>query len=126
MNSLSLIEALENCTDSCGWCVHHCSDEDKYEMLVLCIRIQNEFLIVDRIVNKILSNRSEVSMKKIFRLFEAIASYLLVNHSLENKSNFSEAGKKEESLKLPGCSQIFKISQSLGQMYSKEFLNEYN
>jgi len=126
MNSLSLIEALENCTDSCGWCAHHCPDEDKYEMLVSCIRIHKEFLIVGTIVIKILSNRSGDSMKKIFKLFETIADYLQAKHSVENKRNFREARKTKDALRLPGCSQIFVISQSLGQMYSKELLNEDN
>ena len=126
MNSLSLIEALENCTDSCGWCAHHCPDEDKYEMLVSCIRIQKEFLIVGSTVNKILSDKSNDSMKKIFKLFEFIADYLQMIHDADNKRNFRGVKKSEDGLRLPGCSQIFVVSQSLGQMYSKELLNEDN
>lgn len=125
MKSLSLIEALENCTDRCGWCVHHCPDEDKYEMLVSCIRIQKEFLAIGSIVNKILSKRSKSSMKKIFKLFATIADYLQTKHSSDDKRNFAETGNKGEALRLPGCSQIFMISQSLRHMYSKEILNDY-
>jgi hypothetical protein len=126
MKNISLVEALENCADACGWCVHQCPDKDKYDMLVYCISIQKEFLAVGSLVNNILSGRSEVTMKKIFKFFEIIAGYFQENNSTGNKNDFREAGNSKDGLRLPGCSQIFMVSQSLGQIYSDDSLNDYN
>ena len=121
MKDLSLIEALTNCTDSCGWCVQHCPDKVKYDMLVSCIRIQKEFLCISSTVNEILAGRSSSSMKKIFVLFEIIADDLHTKHLSDNQKVFNSARELENSWRLPGCSQIFMLSQSLRQVYLNEF-----
>ena len=69
MEDITLIENLADCTASCGWCVHQCKDEDKYEMLFICINIQREYMSVCRTVNLILGDNGSDFMKRIMEIF---------------------------------------------------------
>jgi hypothetical protein len=39
----------------------------------------------------------------------------------DNKKNFTGVKKSEDGLRLPGCSQIFLVAQSLQKTYLSEF-----
>jgi hypothetical protein len=123
MNDLSLIETLASCTDPCGWCIHQCPDHDKYEMLVTCLRVQKGFLIVSQTVNKILAGRSRGAMEKILMLFEILADNLQGEHIQINKISFNAEHKPENVWRLPGCSQILLVAQTLEQIYLNETIN---
>lgn len=122
MKQKSIIDALTDCADSCGWCVNHCPDEDKYEMLITCISIRKEFTRVGSIVNLILGNRSFEPMKKIIGLFEVLAEDPPIMQSSINQNNFKIDFNSDDSRRLPGCSQIFNVAQSLEWVYVKEDL----
>ncbi len=119
MSDLSLIEALSDCTTSCGWCVNHCMDEEKYGVLVYCISVQKECVEILREVNLILSNQAPNSIKEITELFEILSENVQKNIKTTNTYTTKFMNKPKENLK-PGCSQIFLISQLLEQSFSYE------
>ena len=120
MKQKSLVDALADCTNSCGWCVDHCPDEEKYDMLVVCISIQKEFTKVGCLTFKILAGRSFELMKKIISLFEVLFEAQLNTHLEINQNNFRTDYNLENKWRLPGCSQIFSVASSLEWMYISE------
>jgi hypothetical protein len=114
MEPVSLEEALNSCSNSCGWCVHQCPDKDKYEMLIYCIRIQKEFISVGKMTRLILNDKADKFNKEIFKLFEVIANDFQERDPMIKKNN-SRGKNLMDVSKLPGCSQIFLVAQSIQQ-----------
>jgi len=121
VNQKSLIDSLKDCTYSCGWCITNCPDEDKYEMLVTCINIQKEIVQVGNIVYRILSDRFFKTMKIITILLETFAAEIQKRHITVNY-NFNAEHNSGDNRRLPGCSQIFTIAQSLEGIFDSEIL----
>jgi hypothetical protein len=117
MEDISLIEALKSCTTGCSWCVHHCPDEDKYENLVTCIRIQKGLLVICKMAGSILDDKTSLFMKKLIKIFEKLSEVLLEEWKTHNVSAPRLGYNYEISNKLPGCSHIFLVSQLLEQTY---------
>ena len=117
MDQKSLIDALDECSNTCGWCVEHCPDEDKYEMLNTCINIQNKFSELGRIASIILAHSSITFMKSAFDFFEERVNELQQKHSTINHKKSERKTDEKEVWKLPGCSQIFSVAQSLRDIY---------
>jgi hypothetical protein len=117
MEKITLTDALAGCLDHCGWCVHHCPEADKYGILVTCLKLQSEFNKLYLSVYSLLSNRSTETIKIISILFNKIA----LNYQRRENEQIKNLRMKELSAddfeKLPGCSQIFQISQILNETY---------
>ena len=111
MNDISLSDVLADHTTACGWCVRQCNDEDKYEMLVTCIRIQNKFSEMSKTINLVLDKNAPKFFDKIIEQSGKIAEEIK-DYSEEGKNKTSDF---DEERKLPGCSQIFNIAQSIAQ-----------
>jgi len=120
VKEISLIEALADCTTSCGWCAHHCPDEHKYEILVACIRLQEEFIKLYGAVYLILAGRSTDTIEKISKLFEKLAGNIQRQGGAKITATRERNGG--EVWGLTGCSHIFLVAQALEQTY----LNEIN
>jgi hypothetical protein len=120
LKHVSLIDALTDCSNSCGWCVHHCPDEDKYEMLVTCIRIQKECAAICMTINSILADRAPDSMGKIFYVFEMLTENIEKSRETTTKNKIRLTDKPKKEQKKPGCSQIFQIALSIEQNYVNE------
>ena len=125
MKQKSLDDALADCTNSCGWCVNHCPDEEKYEMLIVCISIQKEFVKLGSLVNNILADRTFELMKKIISLFETLAEVQPSTNLVIIQNNVKTDFNSEDNWKLPGCSQIFGVASSLEWIYVNQDL-KYN
>jgi hypothetical protein len=120
LKHVSLIDALTDCSTSCGWCVHQCPDEDKYEMLVTCIRIQKECAAICMMINSILAERASDSTKKIFYVFEILTENLQKSQGTATKNTLRLKDKPEKERKKPGCSKIFQIALFIEQSYLNE------
>jgi hypothetical protein len=125
MEEITLTNALAGCIDHCGWCVHQCPEEDKYGILVTCLKLQSEFNKLYLSVYLQLSDRSAYTIKNLSILFNKLA----VNYQRKENERMKDLGKKELSAddfgKLPGCSHIFQISQILNETYvNKLYGNE--
>lgn len=125
MKKISITDALAGCVDHCGWCVHQCPEEDKYEILVACLRLQSEFNKLYLSVYLQLSDSSADTIKNHSVLFNKIA----LNYQRRENKKIKNLRIKESSAddfrKLPGCSQIFHISQVLNETYlNKRYGNE--
>ena len=119
LNNISLSDALADHTTACGWCVRQCSDEDKYEMLVTCIRIQIKFNEISKTINLVLDKNAPIFFDKIIEHSGKIAEEIK-DYSEEGKNKTSDF---DEERKLPGCSQIFNIAQSIAQTHISKFRN---
>ncbi|GIK59307.1 MAG: hypothetical protein HND39_05680 [Ignavibacteriota bacterium] len=116
MEDISLIKALAGCTESCGWCINYCDEEDKYEILVSCIHIQKEFLALSRNLNSMLGSRFMSGMKKILDLFELLSAEIQKKQNLPDKINIKVKDSLNEDWILPGCSRIFEVALSLERL----------
>jgi len=121
MKDILLIETLTKGKDSCEWCSHQCNDEDKYEMLVTCIRIQKECLLICQTVSLILTGNTSASIKNILYVFEKLTENVQSNSKTIRASTPKSVIKSGGTWKKPGCSQIFLIAQSLEQKYPNEY-----
>ena len=117
----SLLDSLEDSTNPCRWCVTSCPDEDKYEMLITCISIQKEIIKTGRIVYKILADKSLDIMMKTYGFLETITNELQKEH-LSISNNIKRENRSEDNWRLPGCSQIFTVAQSLEGIFVNEIL----
>ncbi len=108
MNEISMIEVF---TRNCEWCTHQCLDNDKYEILVLCLNIQKKFAEILINLNLVLSYQASDTVNKITNLFEEI---------FESSRSINDFESLNEPIKNfhPGCSYIFSISQFLEQSFS--------
>lgn len=125
MNKLTFTDALAGCADHCGWCVHQCPEEDKYEILVTCLKLQSEFNKLYQSVYLQLSDGSAETIKNFSILFNKTA----LNYQRRENERIKNLRMKELSAddfrKLPGCSQIFHISQIVNETYlQKQYGNE--
>ena len=105
-------------SDTCGWCDQNCPDEEKYEMLVTCIRIQNEFAIIGRKVSLMLGRTSPAFLQRIINLFKIFTDHIKPKQ-LKERSKITH-NNSEKEWRLPGCSQIFLVAQSLEQININE------
>jgi len=113
MKDISLIEALTGSAAGCEWCIHQCPDEDKYENLLSCIRIQKGLLVICKMACSILDDKTSLFMKKLIKIFEKLSEVLLGELKTHDVSAPRLSYNYLRSRKLPGCSHIFLISQSL-------------
>ena len=117
MEKITLTDVLAGCIDHCGWCVHQCPEEDKYRILVTRLKLQAEFNKLFLSVYLQLSDRSSNTIKIISILFNKFA----LNYQRRESVRIKNLRKKELNVddfkKLPGCSQIFHISQILNETY---------
>jgi hypothetical protein len=111
VKEISFINSLD-CTASCGWCVHQCSDEDKYEILVFSLQIQKECLLICKTINLMLGGTAPESVHNVIELFKKLAIHVQ-DKSGASKTKELIPGSVER--KKPGCSQIFLIAQMLEQ-----------
>ena len=113
MKDISLFEALQDCTATCGWCIHHCPDVDKYDILVLCIRLQKEFINIWKNINSILPGRTNSIENLMLGVFTKLSE--IEHRTAEKQKRFLTpySNKSENILRMPGCSQIFLLAQSL-------------
>ena len=123
MKNIYLNSPLTDHTATCRWCVQQCHDRDKYEMLITCIKIQNEFSLMIGKINLMFGIWATRFVDQIIDSLERQIEFIH-NHTAEVKEenpNLSEGSKEE--WKLPGCSQIFNIAQSIAQTYISKFRN---
>ena len=121
MKHISLIEALTDCTTTCGWCLNECPDEDKYETLVNCIRFQKECLTLFKTVYSILAGGASECIGKINNLLEALAENVQKDSGITNTHTSKSMHSPQQGMKKPGCSHIFQIAQLLEQSYFNKF-----
>jgi hypothetical protein len=107
------LETITYGADACRWCVQQCPDEEKYEILVTCISIKNEFSLICRRINLVLGKTSPDFLKNIIAQFEKVSERIETEPVLGKSIRLAESA--EEKWRLPGCSQIFLVAQSLGQ-----------
>jgi hypothetical protein len=121
MNDL-LFESVADYSAPCKWCIQNCSEKDKYEMLVTCIKIQNEFVLIIRKINLLLGERAGRFIEQIIIRLEQQIEYML-GCVTEVKEEPNLVNSSNKAWKLPGCSQIFNIAQSISHSYSSKRLN---
>jgi hypothetical protein len=117
MENMKLTDTLSGCVDHCGWCLHQCPEEDKYGILVTCLKLQSEFNKLYLLVYSQLSDRSVDTIKNFLTFFSKLA----LNYQRRENVRIKNLGKKELNTedfeKLPGCSKIFHISQIINETY---------
>lgn len=116
MEDISLIKALAGCTESCGWCINYCDEEDKYEILVSCIHIQKEFLALSRNLKLYARKQIHEWNEKILDLFELLSAEIQKKQNLPDKINIKVKDSLNEDWILPGCSRIFEVALSLERL----------
>ncbi|HEY7751285.1 MAG TPA: hypothetical protein VH917_03250 [Ignavibacteriaceae bacterium] len=116
VKDISFLNALADCTSSCGWCVHRCPDKDKYEILVLCIKLQNEFAKIWKNINSILPGRIDLLGRNLLDVFTNLAE--MEHRAAEDQKRilFSKT-ISEKAWQMPGCSQIFMLANILDRTY---------
>ena len=119
MNNI-LFKSIADYAAPCTWCIKNCSDNEKYEILVAGIKIRNEFSLIIRTINLMFGANATRIAGQIFCVFESQAD-LIHNYIKQEEPNLSECSKEE--WKLPGCSQIFNITQLIEQTYSNKIRN---
>ena len=121
MKNIYSNNALTDHTATCRWCIQQCHDRDKYEMLVTCIKIQNEFSLMLGEINLMFGIWATRFVEQIIKSFEEQVEFInnRTTEVKEERSNLKEGSKEE--WKLPGCSQIFNLAQSISQTYSSNF-----
>lgn len=126
MKDFLLTEIIKDAGDFCEWCTHPCKDEDKYEMLVICIIIQKEFLAVCRKINLILGYNVSNVMMCIMEIFEKLTEDVLKQAGTATSGIPVSLNKSDNESKNIGCSQIFLISQFIeGSYLNKSYNNDW-
>jgi hypothetical protein len=115
----SLLEALNNYDSACKWCNQSCPDEEKYETLVTCLRIQDVFKIIIKEVHFTIGKTSSGLINNI------IYGIKVLNEEMQpdTKKIRNEITNSEGSWKLPGCCQLFRLAQSIEQTYLNKLRN---
>jgi hypothetical protein len=125
MVNMTLTDTLSGCVDHCGWCLHQCPEEDKYEILVTCLKLQSGFNKLYLSVYLQLSDRSADTIKNFSTFYSKFALYYQRRENVQIKNLGKKELNTEDFEKLPGCSQIFHISQILNETYlNKLYGNE--
>jgi hypothetical protein len=120
MKDFLLTEIIKDAGDFCEWCTLPCKDEDKYEMLIICINIQRECLLICRTVNSILGVSD--FMKRVIEIFEMLSEDVR-RQSEAITSKGSAVNKSFRRNNNAGCSHIFSIARLLEQSYLNSSYN---
>ena len=113
MKEFSFIDLLRDGTDFCEWCQYPCIDEDKYEMLILCITVQREFFSIYNLAYLFLGPQASGLTKSIMKIFEK----LMEDIRQKAETVIDKSNRRVNELKNFGCSQLFLISQQIEESY---------
>ena len=120
MRDFLLTEIIKDAGDFCEWCTLPCKDEDKYEMLIICINIQRECLLIFRTVNSILGVSD--FMRRVIEIFEMLSEDVR-RQSEAITSNGSAVNELVRRNNKTGCSQIFNVAGLIEQSYLNRSFN---